>query len=142
VPPTKPTPEPDAVTAFYWEGATAGSLLILQCTECGFFSHPPDVSCQRCASTALEPAPVSGAGTVYSFTIVRQAFDPAFMPEVPYLIALVELDEQPGLRLLANIVDVDIETVEVGDRVEVTFEDRQGQAVPQFRPAHSSAVSA
>jgi uncharacterized OB-fold protein len=140
VPATKPTPEPDAVTAFYWEGAADGALVILQCTDCGFYSHPPDVSCQRCSSIALEPTQVSGAGTVYSFTIVRQAFDPAFLPEVPYLIALVELDEQPGLVILANLVDVDIETVEIGDRVELTFEDRSGQPIPQFRPARIAEV--
>jgi uncharacterized OB-fold protein len=142
VPATKPAPEPDDVTAFYWEGAAAGTLLVNRCADCGYFSHPPDVSCQRCASTALEPTPVSGLGTVYSFTIVRQAFDPAFLPEVPYLVALVELDEQPGLLLLANVVDVDIETVEIGDRVEVTFEARDGQPVPQFRPLRTSEVPA
>ena len=139
---TKPAPEPDDVTAFYWQGAAEGALLVLRCAECGFFSHPPDVACQRCASTALAPTPVAGTGTVYSFTIVRQAFDPAFLAEVPYLIALIELDEQPGLLLLANVVDTDIETVEIGDRVEVTFEPRDGQPVPQFRRLHASEVSA
>jgi uncharacterized protein len=79
---------------------------------------------------------------VYSFTIVRQAFDPAFLPEVPYVVALVELDEQPGLLLLANIVDTDIDAVEIGLRVEVTFEDRDGHVVPQFRPSDHAAARA
>ena len=47
----------------------------------------------------------------------------------------MELDEQPGLLLLANIVDIDIDAVDIGLRVEVTFEDRDGYAVPQFRPS-------
>lgn len=138
----KPTPEPDDVTAFYWRGAAEGTLLVLRCVACGYLSHPPDVACARCGAAALDPAPMSGFGTVYSFTIVRQAFDPAFVPEIPYVVALVELDEQPGLLLLANIVDIDIDAVDIGLRVEVTFEDRDGHAVPQFRPSDHAAARA
>ena len=138
----KPTPEPDDVTAFYWRGAAEGTLLVLRCEACGYLSHPPDVACARCGAAALDPAPMSGFGTVYSFTIVRQAFDPAFLPEIPYVVALVELDEQPGLLLLANIVDTDIDAVDIGLRVEVTFEERDGYAVPQFRPSDHAAVRA
>ena len=138
----KPTPEPDDVTAFYWRGAAEGTLLVLRCEACGYLSHPPDVACARCGAAALDPAPMSGFGTVYSFTIVRQAFDPAFLPEIPYVVALVELDEQPGLLLLANIVDTDIDAVDIGLRVEVTFEERDGHAVPQFRPSDRATVRA
>ena len=138
----KPTPEPDDVTAFYWRGAAEGTLLVLRCEACGYLSHPPDVACARCGAAALDPAPMSGFGTVYSFTIVRQAFDPAFLPEIPYVVALVELDEQPGLLLLANIVDTDIDAVDIGLRVEVTFEERDGHAVPQFRPSDHAAAPA
>jgi uncharacterized protein len=138
----KPTPEPDDVTAFYWRGAAEGTLLVLRCEACGYLSHPPDVACARCGAAALEAAPMSGYGTVYSFTIVRQAFDPAFLDEVPYVVALVELDEQPGLLLLVNIVDTDIDAVDIGLRVEVTFEDRHGHVVPQFRPSDHAAAPA
>jgi len=138
----KPAPEPDDVTAFYWRGAAEGTLLVLRCAACGFLSHPPDVSCARCGAAVLDPAPMSGLGSVYTFAIVRQAFDPMFLPEVPYVVALVELDEQPGLVLLTNIVDVDVDAVEIGMRVEVTFEDRDGSVVPQFRPSPRSAAPA
>ena len=138
----KPTPEPDDVTAFYWRGAAEGTLLVLRCEACGYLSHPPDVACARCGAAALDPAPMSGFGTVYSFTIVRQAFDPAFLAEVPYVVALVELDEQPGLLVLANVVDTDIDAVDIGLRVEVTFEDRDGHVVPQFRPSDHAAARA
>jgi hypothetical protein len=77
---------------------------------------------------------------VYSFTVVRQAFDPAFLREVPYVVALVELDEQPGLRVLANLVDVALDAVEIGMRVAVAFEDRGDQVVPQFRPSERPAI--
>jgi uncharacterized protein len=138
----KPTPEPDDVTTFYWRGAAEGTLLVLRCEACGYLSHPPDVSCARCGAATLDPAPMSGLGTVYTFTVVRQAFDPAFLAEVPYVVALVELDEQPGLLLLTNIVDVDSEAVEIGLRVEVTFEDRGDHVVPQFRPVDHAAATA
>lgn len=136
----KPTPQPDAVTAFYWQGAADGELLVLRCAACGYLSHPPDVACARCGALALDPAAISGLGSVYSFTIVRQAFDPAFLPEVPYVVALVELDEQPGLRVLANIVDVVYDAVEIGMRVEATFEDRGDHVVPQFRPSERATT--
>jgi uncharacterized OB-fold protein len=138
----KPTPEPDEVTAFYWRGAAEGTLLVLRCEACGYLSHPPDVACARCGAGVLDPVPMSGFGAVYSFTIVRQAFDLAFLDEVPYVVALVELDEQPGLLVLANIVDIDIDAVDIGLRVEVTFEDRDGHAVPQFRPSGHAAAPA
>jgi hypothetical protein len=137
----KPAPEPDDVTAFFWRGAAAGELLVLRCAACGYLSHPPDVSCARCGAPALDPATMSGLGSVYSFTIVRQTFDPAFLPEVPYVVALVELDEQPGLVLLANIVEVAPDRVEIGMRVEVTFENRGDHVVAQFRPSERVATS-
>jgi uncharacterized OB-fold protein len=132
--PVKPSPEPDAVTDFYWQGAAAGELRVSRCVPHGHLSHPPEVSCPACGSEELEPVAVSGRGSVYSFTVVRQAFDPAFLPDVPYAIALVELDEHPGLRVLSNIVECHIAAIEVGMPVEVTFEHRDGYALPQFRP--------
>lgn len=135
--PAKPVPVADGVTAFYWEGAAAGELRVLRCAPRAHLSHPPEVSCPECGSTDLEPVTISGRGSVYSFAIVRQAFDPAFLPELPYVVALVELDEQPGLRVLSNIVECDIDAVEIGMPVEVTFDVRDGTVVPQFRPRGS-----
>ena len=134
----KPIPEPDDVSAFYWDGAARGRLLVSRCAPYGHLSHPPDVSCPVCGSDELEAVAVSGLGSVYSFAVVRQAFDPAFLADVPYVVALVELDEQPGLRVLTNIVDADIGEIDVGMPVELTFEHRDGQAVPQFRPRASA----
>lgn len=128
----KPVPAPDEVSAFYWDGAQRGELVVAACVPEGHLNFPPDVACTVCGSRELEPHAVSGRGSVYSFTVVRQAFDPAFVPEVPYLIALVELDEQPGLRLLTNLVDVGPDGVEIGDRVHVVFESREDVQLPQF----------
>ena len=131
----KPAPLPDPVTEFYWAGAGQHELLVAACVPHGHLNFPPDVSCAVCGARELEPHAVSGNGAVYSFTIVRQAFDPSFADDVPYVIALVELDDQPGLRLLTNLVHVEPERVAVGDRVRVVFEARGSATLPQFAPA-------
>jgi hypothetical protein len=74
---------------------------------------------------------------VYAFTVARQAFDVAFIEELPYAVALVELEEQPGLRVMANIVEIEPEEVVGGMPVEVTFEKRGDWQLPQFRPTRS-----
>jgi uncharacterized OB-fold protein len=80
---------------------------------------------------------MSGRGVIYAFTVARQAFDVTFAEEVPYVLALVELEEQPGLRILANVVDVEPEAVRGGIPVGVTFEQRGDWSLPQFRPVES-----
>src|SRR5262245_62080466 len=74
----KPAPAPDDVSAFYWEGAARGVLVVAACVPAGHLNFPPDVACSVCGSRELEPHEVSGRGSVYSFTVVRQAFDTAF----------------------------------------------------------------
>ena len=69
----------------------------------------------------LGGAEVSGRGTVYSYTMATQAFHPSFADKLPFCIAVVELDDQPGLKLLTNIVDLQADSVNVGDPVEVCF---------------------
>jgi uncharacterized OB-fold protein len=130
----KPVPAPDEVTDFYWSAARRGELAVAACRPHGHLNFPPEVSCAVCAARELEPRVVSGRGTVYTFAIVRQAFDPAFAGDVPYVVALVELDEQPGLRLLTNVVGVAPDMVAVGDRVHVVFEQRGDERLPQFTP--------
>jgi uncharacterized OB-fold protein len=129
----KPTPEPDDVSAFYWRGAAVGELLVLRCAACGYLSHPPDVACARCGAAVLDPEPMSGLGAVYTFTVVRQAFDPEFLPEVPYVVALVELDE--GVRMLGELVDVEPAAVSVGMPVEVALTRIDDElTLPFWRP--------
>ena len=138
----RPVPEPDGLTAFYWEGARQGSLVIQRCADCGHYLHPPDVACPRCLSADLVPTPVSGRGRVYTCTVARQAFDPAFASQVPYVLALVELEEQAGLRILTNVVGLAPEQVVPDLAVEVTFEDRGDWRLPQFRLVEALPVEA
>jgi len=135
---SKPVPKPflppTEVGRFFWDAAKEHKLVIQRCAACGFYVHWPQLLCPQCHSDKLTPAEVSGRGTVYTFTIVHHVFNPGFANDVPYALAIIELEEQPGLRLVANIVDCPHESIATGMPVEVTFEDRDGYTVPQFRP--------
>jgi hypothetical protein len=135
----KPVPEPDGLTWFYWEGAQSGQLLVQRCESCGHFLHPPNVVCPRCLSESLIPTPVSGRGKIYAYTVARQAFDGAFVEDIPYVLALVELEEQANLRILTNIVGAQLDELASDVAVEVTFEDRRDYKLPQFRIAAQGA---
>jgi uncharacterized OB-fold protein len=80
------------------------------------------------------PQPVSGRGTVYSFTVNHQPWDGT---RDPYLIAVIELDDQPGLRLMTNLVNVAVEDIRIGMRVQVVFEHHDEVSIPLFEPATS-----
>ena len=114
-------PAADPVTEFFWSSGADGRLRFQRCTACGYFLHPPGPWCPECGSHDLAPAPVSGRGTVHAFTINHQPWDG---DPTPFVVALVELDEQVGLRLTTNIVGCAPAEVFVDQRVRVVFERR------------------
>ena len=128
-----PIPQITDENGAFWTGGRDGELLIIRCTSCGYWIHPPTPRCPQCLSDAVEPQAVSGRGTIYSYTINRQAWVPGL--EVPFVIAMVELDEQPGLRLMTNIVGCPTEEVEIGMPVEVAFVERGEAFIPVFHRA-------
>src|SRR6266851_2066671 len=138
---SKPVPIPDAASAFFWEGAARGELLVQMCADCESFQYPPTVVCEKCQSRDVRPARVSGRGTLYALTVMHQAFLPIFAEDLPFTIALVDLDDAPGARMLTNIVDAAPDTLSAGDPLEVVFEPRGEYAVPQFRPARARPAS-
>lgn len=128
----RPLPLPDADTAFFWEGAAQRTLLILRCDGCGIYVHYPKPLCPACGGAHLSPTPVSGRGTVHTFTITHRPV-PGFDP--PFVVALIELDEQPGLRMASNIIGIEPELVRIGMRVEVSFQPvAEDVWLPVFRP--------
>lgn len=116
----------------FWTGGHAGELRITRCADCARYAHPPARRCPFCLSEAVAPQPVSGRGRVYSFTINRQRWQPDL--EVPYVVAVIELDEQPGLRILSNVVGCAVEDVAIDQPVRVEFQERGAAAIPVFRP--------
>jgi uncharacterized protein len=131
--PSKPTPVPDGRSARYWQAANEGRLEIQRCQACRTYHHPPLTMCTHCHSEDLRHEPVSGNGTIYTFTITYDARTPAFAARQPYAIVWVELDEQPRLRVLANMPDTPLDQVKIGAQVEVLFEEiAPNIKVPQF----------
>ena len=132
---TRPVPLPDETTGFFWDAAAQGHLVVQLCRSCGRLQYPPDVVCTECQGDDLGHKQLSGRGVLYSFAIVDRAFHSGFVPYLPYVVALVELEEQPGLRMLTNVVDTDPGTLSIGMPLEVRFERRGEVTLPQFRPA-------
>jgi uncharacterized OB-fold protein len=133
-------PAPDALTGFFWEAARERRLAILRCDDCGWYVHWPRPVCKRCHSFSLTPTDVSGRGTLYTWAVCMKAFDPWFESRVPYILAVVELVEQAGLKLVTNLVDCAEDDLEAGMGVEVRFEDVTPEVtLPVFRPARSAS---
>ena len=131
----RPRPVPDEQSAPYWEAAAEHRLTIARCSRCSVFSHPPDVVCRHCGSTAPEFAfaPVSGRGTIRSWTVMRQSFLPGFDDDVPFVLVDVELDDQEDLRTIGRLVDGPTSPIRAGARVTVVFEDvAPDLSVPAF----------
>lgn len=121
-----PTVYPD--NAQFWEAAGEGKLLVKKCEECSEVHYYPRPLCPFCGSARTAWQQASGKGTIYSVSVTRRA------GPIPYAIAYVTLDE--GVTLLTNIVDCDLDTAKIGDKVEVVFKPTDGgPPVPMFKPA-------
>jgi uncharacterized OB-fold protein len=131
--PGLPLPEARFETVPFWTGGERGELLIDRCDDCGLWLHPPKPVCRTCLSRSIRPVPVSGYGTVYSYTVNYQPWMPDL--EVPYTLAIVELDEDQGLRLTTRLTDVEPGAVRIGLRVRVVFEQHEDVWLPLFTPA-------
>lgn len=132
---TLPTSAPvvSVETADYWAATAEGRLLLKRCDACGHVIWYPRAICPDCHSTDTSWFEASGNGVVYSFTVNRRGDGP-WKEAAPYVLAYVELDEGP--RVMTNIVDCDVDTVAIGQRVTAVWDDTgQGNALLRFRPA-------
>jgi uncharacterized OB-fold protein len=129
----KPLPIPNEDTKPFWDGLKEHRLRIQKCGQCAQFRFPPRVICPYCMSLVSQWVEAKGVGTIYSFTIVHHAYTPAYEGEIPYVVAIVELEE--GIRLITNIVGCNPEQVEIGMPVELAFEDVTPEfTLHKFRP--------
>lgn len=136
--PERPRPTPDALTQGFWDAARHHRLVVQRCEECAALRHYPQPMCPECHSTAWSWTPLSGRGTVHTFTVTHQAFHPAWEGRVPFAVATIELAE--GVRMVSDLPTDDVDHVRIGAPVECWFEDHvddDGTAVtyPRFRLA-------
>lgn len=131
-----PSPLPTSTPRGSGDATASGQLAICRCQSCGLWLQPPLERCRACAGeTVFEP--VAGTGEVYTFIVVRQPSVPGYLEDLPYVVAVVELDEQTGLRLPSRLVSVTPEQVAIGMRVRAELVPLAGgdYTIPVFRPA-------
>jgi uncharacterized OB-fold protein len=120
-------------TESYRHGAAKGALVLQRCANCSRWIHFPEPTCPSCAATDFTYEPVSGQGTVETFSVIHRSFVSEFAGRTPYVIAWIGLPEQPGLRVFGNVTGCAPEEVTIGMPVEVWFEERDGRTLPNFR---------
>ena len=129
----KPVPEVTDELRPFFAAAGERRLVVQACAQCGRRRFPPRPICSECLSREARWVESTGRGEVVSFNVMHQVYHPGFAAEVPYAIALVELED--GGRMLANLVECPVKRVKIGMPVEVVFESRSAEvALPQFRP--------
>ncbi len=133
----RPLPQLTDSNRFFWTSGEDGKLRFLKCSDCGNLIHPPVPICDKCLSMNQEVAEVSGRATLAAVTVNHQMWMP--MIEPPYVIALVEIEEQVDVRLTTNIVKCEEGDLEIGMPLEVEFEHYEDVYLPVFRPAGSGA---
>ena len=128
---TFPLPAVTVETEAFWRGGADGRLHITACNDCDHRIHPPQLICPNCLSRNVEARPASGKATIATYTINRQAWMPGLA--VPYAVGIVELDDQPGVRITSRIITDDLDAVKIGAPVEVGFEQNEDVFVPVFK---------
>ena len=131
----RPLPVRDTVNAAYWDGAREQRLVLMRCTDFGFWIHPPRPMCPHCQSERVEAAEASGKGVIYSFSVMRRPGNPGFDDRLPFAVVVVELAEQTGLFTIGNVLDCPLEEIAIGMPVEVTYEVVGEVTLPQWRRA-------
>ena len=130
----KPLPQISPDTKVFWEGCREHEIRMQKCGDCGHLRWPPALLCPNCLSLNTKWVKASGQGRVYSYVIYHVAYDPAFKEDLPYVVALVALEEGP--HLLTNIVGCDPQAVSCDMDVEVVWDDvTETVSLPKFRPA-------
>jgi uncharacterized OB-fold protein len=129
----KPLPQPNADDKYFWDGCREHKLLFQKCLKCGLVRWPPSIICPSCHSSDTEVIEASGKGEVYTFVVYHQAYHPGFESEIPYVTAVIELEEGP--HFLSNVIGCEPGEVECDMPVKVVWEDITGEfSLPKFRP--------
>ena len=130
--PAKPQPRITSCAEYYWQQAGQNKLTMPYCRQCDKVFYYPRHWCPSCFNQDLGWQQVSGRGKVYSYSVIYQSPFPSYQADIPYVLAIIELEEGP--RMMTNVVNCDAEHVRVDMAVQVTFERRGAMKIPQFEP--------
>ena len=126
-----PLPQPTPLSKPHWDGCREGVLRVQRCGDCDSFVFIPKPVCGGCLGTNLSWVESSGRGTLYSYSVVHRPQQPTF--EVPYTVAIVELEE--GWHMLSNLIGVEPDEIAIGMSLEESFERKSDEiTLPYFRP--------
>jgi uncharacterized OB-fold protein len=114
----RPMPKFDPVSRIFWEATTRDELLYQECPQCGNRQFYPRACCTKCLAEP-EWRASAGKGTIHTFSVVRQNYAQPFRQWVPYVVAVIDLDEGP--RVYGNVVGVPVDEIAIGQQVEVEF---------------------
>jgi uncharacterized protein len=129
----KPIPVSSIESKPYWEGLRKHRLLIQRCNACRQHWFPPSTHCPSCSSADFSWTPVSGRGKIFSYVVYHRVYHPGFANEVPYTVALVELEEGP--RMISNVIGIPSDKVVCDMPVQVVYEDiNEAATLPKFTP--------
>jgi uncharacterized OB-fold protein len=133
MPYSKPLPIPNSEFLNYWKGCQACQLKFRRCKNCGTVNWPESYVCQHCTSVKFVGILSEGVGKIYTFVVYQKAFHPSFKDDLPYVTAVVELDEGP--KILTNIVNCPWSEVFCGMDVVVQWCKVSEECwLPKFRP--------
>jgi uncharacterized protein len=131
---SKPLPQVDEVNRQFWEATRHRELHLQHCGDCGQVWYPAGTNCPKCLSTNFEWSAMSGRGTVWSFIVYHHCWHRGFEKDMPYNVAMIQLEEGP--IVISNIVDVQNDSIKVGMPVKVVFEPATEQVTLfKFTPA-------
>lgn len=124
----------------FWDGTARGELLIQTCGACGVKRMPPRPMCPSCRSIDVAWTKASGRGRVWSFVVPHPPLLPAYAEVAPYNVILVELEDEPSIRFVGNLVTsadaplngVDPASIRIGEPVRVVFSQIEDVALPRW----------
>ena len=129
----KPLPKLNPDSKPFWDGCKDHQLRFQKCKNCSFVRWPAAIICPECSSSDTEWIVASGKGKIYSFVVYHVAYHPAFKDDLPYVVAVVRLEEGP--RFLTNIIGRNPDMVKCDMDVEVSWDDITGEfSLPKFKP--------
>jgi uncharacterized OB-fold protein len=133
-PDAMPSPLADATTLPWWQAASEHRLVVQRCTRCGRTRLPPAPLCPECRSEDSDWKEISGRGEVYTYTVVHRPI--AAGQQLPFVIAVVALEDAGGVRIISNLVDIHLDHLTIGLPVELVWEDMSAElSIPRFRPS-------